>query len=254
LLSTALSLQPKAGAGAAGKGWGETLEEIAKDISERVPAPFDVEAALILFPVLYEESMNTVLTQELIRFNRLTDEVSATLKELQKAIKGLVVLSAELEQMGHSMVLGRVPSLWARVAYPSLKPLGAWVFDLLDRLTFLDQWVHDGRAPNVFWISGFFFTQAFITGTLQNFARKYKIPIDRAEFDFAVLSAAEAAHADTHKVEDGAAVRGLFLEGARWDPHESVLAGTFLSLSLCLSHSLSRSLSLCLYLSLSLSL
>ncbi|RYG67805.1 hypothetical protein EON64_06640 [archaeon] len=134
LLSTALSLQPRSASGE-GKSWGETLDELARDIEARVPPQFDIEKALIMFPVRYEESMNTVLTQELIRFNRLINEVSVSLREVQKAIKGLVLMSAELEAMGNSMVLSKVPALWAAVAYPSLKPLGAWVTDLLGMLT-----------------------------------------------------------------------------------------------------------------------
>jgi dynein heavy chain len=183
LLDTALSLQPRSISGE-GKSWGETLDELARDISNRIPAPYDIEKALIMFPVRYDESMNTVLTQELIRFNRLTTTITDSLKEVQKAIKGLVLMSAELEQMGNAMVIGKVPQLWAAVAYPSLKPLGSWVNDLLERLHFLKDWMDKGTSPNVYWISGFFFTQAFITGTLQNYARRHAIPIDKVSFFF----------------------------------------------------------------------
>ena len=66
LLETALSLQPRSDGGS-GKGWGEILAELSQDISNRIPAVFDIEKALILFPVKYEESMNTVLTQVIER-------------------------------------------------------------------------------------------------------------------------------------------------------------------------------------------
>ena len=216
ILDTALSLQPRKASGE-GKGWGEILEDLCHDIAGRVPSEFDIERALILFPVRYEESMNTVLTQEIMRFNTLVHQITSSLKDIRKAIKGLVVMSSELEDMGNAMVIGKVPALWAKVAYPSLKPLGPWVTDFLDRITFLSDWMESGTTPNVFWVSGFFFAQAFITGTLQNFARKYGIPIDTAEFDFAVLTPDEVARAAFKKPEDGAYIRGLFLEGACWD-------------------------------------
>jgi dynein heavy chain len=217
LLDTALSLQPRA-AGGAGKSWGETLSELARDISAKQPKVFDIEKAVIIFPVRYEESMNTVLTQELIRFNRLIVEIATTLREVQKALKGLVVMSGELEDLGNSMVNGKVPKIWTKVSYPSLKGLGPWVSDFLDRITFLSDWMEKGSSPTVFWVSGFFFTQAFITGSLQNFARKMRIPIDKAEFDFRVLTTAEQESAKTRGPEDGSYIRGLFMEGARWDP------------------------------------
>jgi dynein heavy chain len=53
-----------------------------------------------------------------------------------------------------------------------LKPLASWVVDLEERLAFVKKWIDHGH-PSVFWISGFFFPQAFMTGVLQ--ASSYEI-------------------------------------------------------------------------------
>lgn len=63
--------------------------------------------------------------------------------------------------------------------------VAAWVTDLKARVQFLNLWVDKGIPP-VFWISGFYFPQAFLTGTLQNFARKYILSIDTINFSFQV--------------------------------------------------------------------
>ena len=222
LLVTALGLQPRS-AGGEGKGWAEILEELAQDIEKRMPGEYDMELALVKFPVRYDESMNTVLTQELVRFNTLVACVERTLKEVQRAIKGLVVMSGELEDMGNSMVLSAVPALWQKYAYPSLKPLGSWVNDLLERLKFLGDWNDNGKAPALFWLSGFFFTQAFITGTLQNYARKCQKPIDTVAFDFKLLTPDEMALAASAPPEDGSYIYGLFLDGARFNAIDHIL-------------------------------
>jgi dynein heavy chain len=67
-----------------------------------------------------------------------------------------------------------------------MKPLGSWTQDLNDRVNFLQKWIDHG-TPNVFWISGLFFPQAFITGTLQNFARKNVIAVDKIAFEYKIM-------------------------------------------------------------------
>ena len=153
MLGTALSLLPRS-TGTAGSSHEDSINTLASEIEERLPSQFDIEKAMIDFPVRYEESMNTVLTQELLRFNKLTATMKRSLAEIQRALKGLVLMSSELEDMASSMSLGRVPSMWATVAYPSLKPCGSWVVDLLKRLNVLKSWSDAAIAPNIFWISG----------------------------------------------------------------------------------------------------
>ena len=90
--------------------------------------------------------MNTVLKQELIRFNRLIAAIRSSLINLGKAVKGLVVMNADLEEVFDSMLIGRIPSMWMKRSYPSLKKLGGYVADLVQRLQFLQDWIDQGKS------------------------------------------------------------------------------------------------------------
>lgn len=46
-----------------------------------------------------------------------------------------------------SMFDQAVPAIWQSKSYPSLKPLGPWYQDLIDRLGFMSAWVNDGIPP-----------------------------------------------------------------------------------------------------------
>ena len=162
MFSTILGLQPRVSAGK-GASREEVIMQKCEEILAKVPPLFDVEAVMGRYPTTYKESMNTVLTQECIRYNSLLAVMKRSLQDTIKAIKGLVVMSPELEAVSNSIFDNQVPTLWESKAYPSLKPLSSWVVDLLERTRFIADWIDRG-CPSVYWISGFFFPQVRTRG------------------------------------------------------------------------------------------
>ncbi|KAG7268093.1 LOW QUALITY PROTEIN: hypothetical protein CRUP_011869 [Coryphaenoides rupestris] len=169
-------------------------------------------------PEIFGMNANADITKDQAETQLLFDSILLTQSctNIQKAIKGLVVI---LEEVVSSILKGRIPAMWMKRSYPSLKPLGSYV----TRLPAAPQDWYDQGTPAVFWMSGFFFTQAFLTGGQQNFARKHRIPIDLLTFQFHVLDDREY----TKPPEDGVYIRGLFLDGARWDRKTKLLAESF---------------------------
>lgn len=123
------------------------------------------------YPVTYNESMNTVLTQELTRFNGLINIVRSSLKDIKDALVGKILMSPALERASRQLFDGKVPELWMGKSYPSLKPLGSYIQDLRARLQFFRKWLDEGQ-PISYWISGFFFTQSYLTGKILVFNSK----------------------------------------------------------------------------------
>ena len=86
LLNTLLMLQPRTGGGGGSRE--DVVMDLAKDILDTLPPIFNMEAIQKQYPVIYEESMNTVLQQEAQRFNRLLSTMKNSLNQILKAIKG----------------------------------------------------------------------------------------------------------------------------------------------------------------------
>jgi dynein heavy chain, axonemal len=221
LLATALIVQPRV-TGAAGKSQEQVLNDSCNEILAKLPKNFDLEDAQKRHPITYEQSMNTVLLQELLRYNRILSIVRSSLTNIGLAIKGEVVMSPELESIGNAIFDNRIPEAWMKRSFASLKPLASYIVDFLARLEFMQKWINEG-APSSFWLSGFFFTQSFLTGLKQNFAREKNLPIDEIEMDFRIFSENNQDMNKDVAPDNGAYVYGLFLEGARWDTELDLL-------------------------------
>ena len=217
---TILSTESGGGGGGGGGGQSaeESLDKLAEDILNRTPIEFDRERVMKKYPIRFDESMNTVMAQELIRYNGLISTVRSSLVNLRKALKGLIVMSSDLEEVQLSLNTNKVPGVWAKKSYPSLKPLGSYVLDFHARLAFFQKWI-DSKMPAMFWFSGFFFVHAFMTGGMQNYARKYTIPVDTLSFEHIMMDEDNYAHAP----EEGVYVYGPYCEACRWNPEAKVL-------------------------------
>lgn len=132
-------------------------------MKEKAPEPFDLEKVSKKYPTAYEESMNTVLFQECVRYNGLLHDMHRSLILVQKALVGELSMSDELEALAKAIFNNAVPATWSQPAggvegygHLSMKPLASWITDLVERITFLQDWYNNG-TPAVYWISGFFF-------------------------------------------------------------------------------------------------
>lgn len=75
----------------------ETVYDIATEILDKLPNDYDLVAALVKYPTLYTQSMNTVLVQEMDRFNKLLHCITSSLINIRKAIKGIFIFSLKKE-------------------------------------------------------------------------------------------------------------------------------------------------------------
>lgn len=159
--------------------------------------------------------MNTVLLQECVRYNALLKDMQVQLPLIQRALLGEVTMSESLENMATSIFDNMVPKYWAAIGFLSMKPLASWIEDLNERISFLNNWYEKG-TPIVFWISGFFFPQAFLTSSMQNFARSKEIAIDRLSFQF-VMKDDQKWQDVTAKPDAGVFCYGMYIEGCKWN-------------------------------------
>ena len=141
---------------------------------------------------------------------------------LDKAIEGIVVMSLELEDIYACFLDNKVPPIWSEKGsgYPSLKPLGSWMKDLLLRIEFMSDWLYNG-PPKSFWVPAFFFPQGFMTATLQTYARETSTAIDTLTMKVNVTDM--WFEGVTAPPATGVNVHGFYIVGAKWDFKKAII-------------------------------
>jgi len=209
-------LQPRSGAGGGGMTLQERVKRVLDDLLERLPELFSMFEIEERLGATERSPYSSVFMQECERMNILLFEMRRSLVELDMGLKGDLSVSEAMESLMRALYDDKVPESWASRAWPSLRPLGSWLHDMLARQRQLSEWTGELATPKVTWISGLFNPQAFLTAVMQVTARKNEWPLDKLAtvVDVTKKTAVEEVEGATR---DGAYIHGLYVEGARWD-------------------------------------
>jgi dynein heavy chain len=173
--------------------------------------------------------LNIFLYQEVQRLQAAIGKVRDTLDIVMQAIRGEVVVTAEIMDSINAIYDARVPKAWlyspAGDELSWLAPnLGIWYSGLITRDGQFRTWLASGR-PNCFWMTGFFNPQGFLTAVQQEVTRAHKN--ENWSLDSVVM------HADVTEIQtvdrchnspkEGVYVHGLFMDGAAWASHDSTM-------------------------------
>lgn len=265
IMQTSISTQSASNQSASGSGSGsgsssgskrtfrneDIVEQIATEWIEKLPEQIDTSVAEQQEPT----ALNTVLLQELARYNNLLKLMRDSLVNLVSSIRGEAVMSQQSEDMFSALMYGKVPTIFLD-CLPSTKTLAGWKAEFERRIKFFSSWA-SGITPSVFWLGAFSFPSGFLTALKQSFAREQSIPVDEIVFDFVIMNnlsnnsnnpmsnaqvsasggasqgngilpsngsssssqnqASGNAVSGIQAPQEGAYIDGLFLEGGGWD-------------------------------------
>lgn len=172
MLDTIMSIQPKDSNTGTGETREEVVKRIANDLLSKLPEDFDKNKTKACIQKQGgPKPLNIFLGQEVDRMQIVLSAVRSTLSDLKLAIDGTIIMSAQLQEALDALYDARVPTAWIKLSWQG-STLGLWYSELLQRTAQFQTWLYDGR-PLVFWLSGFFNPQGFLTAIRQEITRAH---------------------------------------------------------------------------------
>jgi dynein heavy chain len=172
MLETIMSIQPKDSGGGSGETREDAVKRMANDLLSKLPEDFDRNKTKLLIAKQGAlKPLSIFLGQEVDRMQSVISIVRSTLTDLKLAIDGTIIMAAQLQNALDALYDARVPDTWVKISWQS-STLGLWYSELLGRASQFYTWLNDGR-PLVFWLSGFFNPQGFLTAIRQEITRAH---------------------------------------------------------------------------------
>jgi dynein heavy chain len=158
--------------------------------------------------------LSIFLGQEVDRIQEVLKLCREDLQDLKLAIDGTIIMSSRLQQALDALYDARVPNNWTKISWPAMT-LGLWFSEVVARVQQYTSWVFDGR-PTVYWLSGFFNPQGFLTAVRQEITRMHNgWALDSVKLQPEVMK--QMKEDVSSGPSEGVYIHGLFIEGAAWD-------------------------------------
>ncbi|KAB0796033.1 hypothetical protein PPYR_10094 [Photinus pyralis] len=214
MLQTILSIQPKS-SGGGGESRESSVARQATEMLAKVPSdydPYEVKERLRIMGIL--KPLNIFLRQEIDRMQRVIKLVRITLRDLLLAIEGTIIMNESLRDALDMIYDAMVPMVWRRGSWLS-SSIGFWFTELLERNAQFRSWCFVTKPP-VFWMTGFFNPQGFLTAMTQEVTRAHKgWALDQVVLHNTVTkSSCEEVKSGP---AEGVYIHGLYMDGAGWD-------------------------------------
>lgn len=120
--------------------------------------------------------------QELERINVLTECITVSIINLQKANAGEMNFTDQIESTLNSLITERIPDHWAKWSFATVRLMSSWVTTIKLRLDFLQEFVENNDTiPRVMWINKMFNPLGFINSIKQQTCQQEKLPLDEYE-------------------------------------------------------------------------
>ena len=214
VLSAIDELSSQSSQQADGPSFESKVKRAMDDMLERMPQPL---------ATLDEKDVASIKDELTLFFLSESQLMNGLLQDLQRDISELGAMLSDLDVHSHQAELlmdclyhNKVPQRWSKVSYPSLRPLGSWFSDVLDRCSYLSHMKPEsGQLPKVLNLSRIARIKAFAFALAQRASR-----ISSWSLEFVQVSA-ELTNRSVSEIggvsKEGMYVSGLWLHGARFN-------------------------------------
>jgi len=187
---------------------GNWLSEINEKVKRMLSSLPESLAAMQRTEASMKDPLWRCINREVETCRSLLKKVRADLTKLQQLCEGAVKSTNELRLLAQTLSTDGVPKSWKMYVVPESMTATEWLADYIIRLEQLKEMSTTDIQKYVLWFGGLFFPEAFLTASRQATAQALQVSLEELNLVVDIGGKEEKL---------SFMVKGLYMEGAKWD-------------------------------------